>query len=322
MNTVEQQEKKVLQNVKKQYKTLADQKSKAIFMELLDWGITQEKKHLRNLLTLSTFQVFDGTNQTREKLNELSKIYTTLLLYGAGKRASLYLENFDFSLFEKVILCDKNYQSIESLQGYPVISPEDAFLNYGKTALFANGTAMPWDEILDIFHNGQVENIYPGSFSDFEVKYFDDFFLLEEIEVLIDGSGFHGAPASYFLTIAKKHESIYLLPLEQEEFPQELLAQSGVIQKNALDTLAQILVQEKEKKNFLIKLSTEHLPLLKSSGSEIRRQKPQLALEISQDIETLVELLDFLSSLVPEYEFYLRHYTELRLETVLYAVIP
>lgn len=54
----------------------------------------------------------------------------------------------------------------------------------------------------------------------------------------------------------------------------------------------------------------------------IKTHKPKLAISLYHKPEDLFDIPDFLHRLVPEYAFFLRHYSTGQHETVLYAVIP
>lgn len=76
-----------------------------------------------------------------------------------------------------------------------------------------------------------------------------------------------------------------------------------------------------EKATF-IKMDIEgaELEALRGAASTIRRDKPKLAICIYHKSEDILEIPEYLMKLVPEYKFYIRHYTMYRCETVLYAI--
>lgn len=70
-----------------------------------------------------------------------------------------------------------------------------------------------------------------------------------------------------------------------------------------------------------IKMDIEGVELeaLKGSREIIRKYRPRLAISISQE-KDLVEIPSYIKELVPEYKLYVRHYSNVASETVLYAV--
>lgn len=49
-------------------------------------------------------------------------------------------------------------------------------------------------------------------------------------------------------------------------------------------------------------------------------QRPKLAISLYHRLEDVIEIPKYLLSLIPDYRFYLRHYTFWDSETVLYAI--
>ncbi len=72
-----------------------------------------------------------------------------------------------------------------------------------------------------------------------------------------------------------------------------------------------------------IKMDIEGSELKALEGAEtiIRRYKPRLAICIYHKPEDIVEIPGYLLKIVPEYRFYIRHYTSDMCETVLYAAV-
>ena len=81
------------------------------------------------------------------------------------------------------------------------------------------------------------------------------------------------------------------------------------------------IVPEKEKATF-IKMDIEgsELEALKGARRTIQRHKPKLAICIYHKPEDMVEIPLYIKSLVSEYRFYIRHYSNWVNETVLYAM--
>ena len=71
-----------------------------------------------------------------------------------------------------------------------------------------------------------------------------------------------------------------------------------------------------------IKMDIEgsELEALKGSREIIKKYKPRLAICVYHKKEDLVEIPSYIKELVPEYKFYIRHYSNDAGETVLYAV--
>lgn len=78
----------------------------------------------------------------------------------------------------------------------------------------------------------------------------------------------------------------------------------------------------KDKKVTFIKMDIEgsELNALKGAESIIKKNKPRLAICIYHKPEDILELPLYILELIPEYRFYIRHYSSHIWETVLYAV--
>lgn len=72
-----------------------------------------------------------------------------------------------------------------------------------------------------------------------------------------------------------------------------------------------------------IKMDVEGAELMALKGAEqtIRTNKPTLGISIYHKQEDLIDIPQYISSLVPEYKFYFRVHKKLAIDTVLYAVV-
>ncbi len=61
------------------------------------------------------------------------------------------------------------------------------------------------------------------------------------------------------------------------------------------------------------------LKSLIGAKNTIIKNKPRLAICVYHKPEDICEIPEYILSLVPEYKFYLRHYSSINWETVLYA---
>jgi len=62
------------------------------------------------------------------------------------------------------------------------------------------------------------------------------------------------------------------------------------------------------------------LSALQGARNTIINYRPRLAICIYHKPEDILEIPLYLQSLVPDYKFYIRHYSTYTIETVLYAV--
>lgn len=78
-----------------------------------------------------------------------------------------------------------------------------------------------------------------------------------------------------------------------------------------------------EQKVTFIKMDVEgaELEALKGAEATIKRDKPRCAICVYHKPEDIDTITEYLHKLVPEYKFYMRHYSLCDYETVLYAVL-
>lgn len=96
------------------------------------------------------------------------------------------------------------------------------------------------------------------------------------------------------------------------------LADNGTINVNVV-SLDEILNGQRV---TFIKMDVEgaELEALKGAKESILQYRPRLAICIYHKPEDILEIPLYLQSLVPDYKFYIRHYSDYTIETVLYAI--
>ena len=90
-----------------------------------------------------------------------------------------------------------------------------------------------------------------------------------------------------------------------------------IINVDAMDSII------KDDKITFLKMDIEgsELKALHGARKIIQRDKPKLAICVYHKPEDIIEIPLYINSLVPEYKFYMRHYSIDSAETVLYAII-
>lgn len=79
----------------------------------------------------------------------------------------------------------------------------------------------------------------------------------------------------------------------------------------------------KEEKVTFIKMDIEGAELEALIGGQrvIKEYRPTLAISVYHKMNDMITIPRYIKSIVPEYKFYLRHYTNAEVDTVLYAII-
>lgn len=183
-------------------------------------------------------------------------------------------------------------------------------------------------------------------------QYFD-VFEKSENEIFIDGGAYNGLTARNFINWAGgEYKKIYLF--------EPLVEMRDVIEKNlqgidnvvyfdrglwdreeelhffadgtsstiigdggtTIKTIALDSAVSPEDKVTFIKLDIEgaELKALQGAANLIKRDRPRMAVCIYHKLTDVIDLADYILSLVPDYRFYIRHYTSTIYETILYAV--
>lgn len=185
-------------------------------------------------------------------------------------------------------------------------------------------------------------------------QYFDVFSIGEE-KVFIDGGGYDGDTTLKFISLAREnYKGIYIFEpipkmfmyikerIEKELIPKVNLYNNALWNKNeslyfvedkAGSHIAEkgsmiikgIILDDvvKDSEVTFIKMDVEgsELNALKGAKNTIIKNKPKLAICIYHKPEDILEIPIYLLELVPEYKFYIRHYSSRMWETVLYAEV-
>lgn len=337
------------QNIANIYAHLQDDISREVFSNRLLYNLTQDKRYLFNIVKSSC--VFDKICEI------LRKIEKKVIVFGAGEWGRMFYELFHE--YTEILFFVDNYRTGEifDLEIKPVESllmRENDFVIFVCSWKYHNeqmkqlsDLGFAKEQMMDLL---QIMNLEIG-----QRQYFD----LPELwkgaeEIFIDGGAYNGATSLRFknwcgLNFKKKYifepEYLnYLMCLDNagkklgtEEFEayniglanekntlyfesnkdSSRISQTGG-QKIEVDTLDHLV---SDKVTF-IKLDVEGAECLALEGAKnlIRQYKPKLAISLYHKPEDIWEIPLLILKLNPEYKFYIRHYTLLELETVLYAI--
>lgn len=170
--------------------------------------------------------------------------------------------------------------------------------------------------------------------------------------VFVDGGGYHGETVDEFIEFQKnKFKKIYSFELDEENYnnmdkkkyderveflnygmwSEEKICRYGSDTtsssiENEGDKLAKCIpidmICDKDRVTF-IKMDIEgaEIEALKGACKTITENRPQLAICIYHKPNDIYEIPFLLKKWVPEYKFFIRHHSEVNVETVLYATI-
>lgn len=283
------------------------------------------------------------------------------IVYGAGFLGEKIVKGLNENAISIKCLWDKNKDKQTSgFMGLPVKEPlaepitnEIIIIGAGKYSdaiydyLISNN--IPEEKIIVprwLIHHLDEENTY---FEDGIVEFVDD-------EVFIDGGSFNFGSSKFLLEKARdKVKKIYAFEPEEEKwdeiiaeieksgFTNAKLIKAGLWSKKdtlkfnagnqggsaiSLDGNVSVDVEALDsmdipEKITFIKMDIEgaELEALKGARNIIKRDKPKLAVCVYHKPEDIIDIPLYVKSLVPEYQLYIRHYSDYESESVMYAVI-
>lgn len=199
--------------------------------------------------------------------------------------------------------------------------------------------------------------IIPFCFEEQDGQYFDSLMEFHEDEVFVDVGSFDGVTSKLFTEKCKGFKKIHVFEPDKEKMRtvkkklsflhehQVTFYEVGAWSKKetlrfsndlGIDGMSSTIKEDgnieihcdklddvlKDELVTFIKMDIEGAELEALKGAEhlIRTHKPKLAISIYHKPEDILSIPLYLKSLVPEYKFYLRHYSNWSSETVLYAI--
>ncbi len=355
------QEGNQIQRLKEIYTMFQDELSKELYIERLNWLITGDNRHIENIVKKSHpgVPVWKRTDEAGfiSTLPSDKKI----VFYGAGsfgERLLPYIKelgNVEFCDGDPrkqkegyhgytVISPEELLQNAEDSC---IVICTTKYMDEVRNSLLSKGV-LP-EQIIDIrpfFCCGTGD------------EYFYEYFLeYEDQEIFIDAGSYDLSTTAEFFKVWKGLKKAYAFEPDQDNFkkcekraledeknlPETVLLPYGtwsssmelrfqatadgcsrigegetVIKTIAIDQA----VSPRDKITF-IKMDVEGAELESLKGAEtiIKRDRPKLAICIYHKPEDMITLPAFIKSLVPEYRFYLRSYSNADNEMILYAIL-
>jgi len=324
------------------YSHLGDEESRYLFDTCFRYGFNNELK-LYNIFRKST---------ALKKLQETKKDF---FMFGAGYLGHLYVNVFQEIAWRAFI--ENDYSKVGKLDILPIISFQEFIKNSGNAIVFiptsryrpemiqqlmSNGFS--WDSIL-----GWVSSTFLGT------QYFDlPYFKPQKKEFFVDAGGYDGNSTKCFfnwlenlegrsIIFEPSHSQYEVCKNNMQNYDNVKIVNKGLWHKkeslkfcnlggsSSINSSGEEIIEaisldeelkdESEPITF-IKMDIEGAELNALKGAEqiIREYKPKLAICIYHKPEDVYEIPSLLLDYVPDYKFYIRHYSFTHAETVLYAV--
>lgn len=327
------------------YKLLEDEESRDIWINRLNYLITDDYRYIERIVDRYCYKAFGGMAE-RDALSRGAK--EEVIFYGAGERVSHIRIPDAVTMF-----CDRDARKqAEGFRGYRVISFEELAVNHRRANIVITSERC-YEEIRASllekkFEEKQIHKFYTLP----ERQYFDEPFIqFGENEVFVDAGAYDLSTTLEFAKRCANFRRIYAFEPDKVNLdlchqrkngnekiqivPYGTWSSKGELKFKALGNWSSkideggnqvipvtTLEDVVEDKVTYIKMDVEgaELETLKGAKCIIQRDKPRLAVCIYHKPEDMVELPLYIKSLVPEYKLYVRHYSEEKYETVLYAV--
>lgn len=347
----------MMETGKKIYDKLVDLQSKNLFLMRISNNFAP--KRYCGLLECSSAQIKETASSFWKAMEQMDK-NEPLILWGAGLCHEICTEVLDeYGMTGSRKICDSRFETIQEVNGNKVHSPESIFSTYQGEKIIVSSLYTDYVLPTLIAHGITEDNILTPMCMDIMTQYFDDMIEIGEDEVFLDCGGYDGYTSFRFAELSNsKYQKIYIaepdeknisimenssdfsalnaeiLPVAVWHKKEILHFKSGNLQSSKVDTEGDSSINADSLDHLFSDKSLADLPTfikmdiegselnaLKGAEKIILKRKPKLAISVYHKPEDIIEICDYLMCLVPEYKFYLRHYSTGLDETVLYAIL-
>lgn len=342
--------KKTLEQIREIYSWMADEKSQKLFIDRLMYSISLDREYIYRLLEDS----FIDFSERIKALENRKKI----IIYGAGyncEMVTLACRKYGIKIN---YVCDKDEKKQgKKYFGYEVISP-DMLIHEHRDATVIISTTTYYNEVIhflqQFFPNKQLISFATKEQIDsVGVQYFDNKVVqVNDGEIFVDGGCFDFETSKILMNMCKVNKIYAFEPdnnnlrkinkeLEKIDSSNVQVISSGMWScdtklcfkaegsiQSRIDKDGEEKIDVKALDNVIndkvtfVKMDIEgsELQALIGASKTIKKYKPKLAICIYHKIEDIIEIPQYIHSLVPDYKFYIRHYSFSDSETVLYAI--
>ncbi|MBS5958078.1 MAG: FkbM family methyltransferase [Clostridiales bacterium] len=336
---------KMIEQMQLIYSKLQDDESRFIYRSRVLYSITQDETYM-----LKAYGDFlRGIENITDK---------EFIIYGAGDNCRIALWMAGLKGINISYICDRDIKKQEKgYENIPVISPQKLIQDHKNSCIIVSTTKYQKEAVSylkEYFSDDCIILLVNDEDGlRFDEQYFDkEIIKLEDGEVFID-AGCYCFETSQSLLEKCKAEKIYAFEPDEanlneinkvisknkyeniEVYNKGLWNKSDILKFNANGTIQSCISADGQfevevvaldevvsGKVTFIKMDIEGSELNALIGAQniIRDQKPKLAICVYHKLHDIIDIPAYILSLVPEYKFYLRHYSYSPAETVLYAI--
>lgn len=334
------------------YNNCADELSKTIYMDKVLYAMSGDERYTYKLIDDSISKL-----SSSGKLDELKK-YKKVVIYGAGDNLDHVFALCQINSIQVSYICDRDTDKYgKKYNNILIISPDELIQDHLDAAIIISTTKYLKEVQNFLRRYFKEEQIIP--FVDekhieyMKLQYFDEVVKLEDGEIFVDGGCFD-FETSELLLDRHRAEKIYAFEPDSINLKkvQDKVNKMGIsdveiihaemwdcntilhfntqgsgmsrVDENGENEIEVVAVDEVvDGKVTFIKMDIEGSELKALHGAEqkIKKYKPKLAICIYHKVEDIIDIPSYIHSLVPEYKFYIRHYSFGQEETVLYAIV-
>ena len=329
-----------------------DDVSKNLYRNILLYHSTNDEQALANIFDFTSQKTIDAMKVIDQLIEEIAQSNVRIVIYGVGLIAQNTFEKLNRS---KDVFFTADVPKMDCFRGVPFITPQELVEDY-KDAKILVASYSGQNKICEFLTRSDVskENIVPVGFCDFDDMYFDEIINFGKDEIFVDAGVFDADTSIRFANKCTDYKKIYLFEpdevaydvsktsLELRNIKNTQLTPVGLWHKedtlhfnnsfsgSHIDDTSETIIKVNTIDNLLkdipvtfIKMDIEgaELNALYGARETILKYKPKLAISVYHKPEDIVQIPEYITSLVPEYKLYLRHYSNCQYETVLYATL-
>ena len=346
------------QDLKDCYGALYDEISKIIFDARVKTDLFFHPQYVDSMIEVC--RQFKSGYLKLNILQDAAKTKKPIVIYGAGRYGKKWAEYLRSISANLTGFFDQNYETMTSCMGLPVLPPPENALKYREFLILITA-AQSLDSIYYSlkrlgFSEEQLLSIIQNIEEDFEHQYFDFPEKYPKGGAFVDAGCFncdtslrfaHWCGGQYSKIFAFEPDAENLerckLAAQKHGLPNISFYQAGLYDHNGTasfdsrGTSSSMIAQGGDVEISLVTLDEivgnttvsfikmdiegSELPALRGAAKTIRRDKPLCAISAYHRPGDVIVLMQYLKSLVPEYQFALRHYSNIDTETVLYAFL-
>lgn len=339
-----------IDDCKKLYHNLGDELSQILFLDRLLYSVTEEYKYIYRLIEDSMPELDDVIKNLDDNRE--------IIVYGAGINCDTALYFLRKHGKKIAYICDRNTALQGTVyQGILIISVEELLMKHQDANILISTTRY-LDEVrnflIEHFSKEQIISLANEKvMKKIKMQYFDDCISLNDGEIFVDG-GCYDFETSKILMTQCKPQIVYAFEPEAANYSsiketiksysqcEVQLINRGLWDKSDVlhfvankdcsqiaacgDEIVEVVALDEVISGNVtfIKMDIEgaEMNALKGAQQIIKKYKPKLAICIYHKQEDVIDILEYIKAMVPEYKLYIRHHSINFSETVVYAVVP